>query len=368
MSVQPIKKTMRKNTYTKYLILVFVLFNVNGWGQKMSFEAIKDIIDLIPESAIKSETRIYPGDLNRDGIKDVILRFKNVNEPIENEHFHLLVGKENGKIRRYEDDIFSFDTKKGLFFDTVTISQNGDFTIQYKGRGNTVGSYRKLSFNCHIDKTWDGGSWACWILNKDEELYQHKIFAPAPQKPIVVTAENLLDYGGRHFFGNIKEHQYDAMLCAKIQDYIPDSTSEHIAYSGDLNCDDNDDIILRFQLKCEDEQQEHYYIFTGQNDGKYQLAAKNDSIYLNHSDGVVFDRVVIKNGYFSLEYSGYGNTAGSYTIITFKYSEMDKNWILHRTGSQFYHRYFTEGNDSKEFIKTSKDFGKILFKDYRDLY
>ena len=121
-------------------------------------------------------------------------------------------------------------------------------------------------------------------------------------------------------------------------------------------------LFLRFKMKGEPEYREHVYLIVGQENGGYILATKNESLELDNVDGTVFDEITIKNGYFSLEYRGYGNTSGSYEIITFKYSEQDKNWILHRLGSMLMHRY-SEG-EPVENMQTQKDFGKILFADY----
>jgi len=347
---------MEKLNFATLATILFFICHISCLGQEISIEKVKEFI---PKSAIPSETHLYKGDLNRDGIEDALLRFKEINEPIENEHFYILLGKNNGTIKMFDKDIFSFDNKNGMVFDTVTISKNGDFSVKYSGTENSYGSYRIITFRYHADEL--GNNY--WILNRDEELFQHKVFAPAPQKPIIVTKSDMRGIGGE-YFGNIKENLYDVMLRMKINNYIPDSAYEFRAYSGDLNRDNFDDIILRFKIKNESENREHFYLFIGQNNGTYKLVAKNDSLELDDVDGTVFDKIVIKNGYFSLEYRGYGNTSGSYDIITFKYSEEDKNWLLHRQGSKFVHRYFTEGEPA-ENIRTQKDFGKILFKDYR---
>jgi len=348
---------MRKMNFANYVVIILFFYCSNSClGNEISLEKVKEFL---PKSAISSEIHMYVGDLNRDGIEDVLLRFKLLNEPIENEHFYILLVKNDGTIRVYDKDIFSFDNKNGMVFDTVTISKDCDFTVNYRGKENSYGSYRKITFNYHADEI--GNHY--WILNRDEELFQHKVFAPAPQKPIVVTKKDMRGIGGE-YFSNIKENLYDVMLRMRIKNYIPDSTSECRAYSGDLNRDNFEDIILRFKIRNESETREHFHLFIGQNNGTYKLVAKNDSIELDGVDGTDFDRIVIKNGYFSLEYEGYGNTSGSYNIITFKYSEEDKDWLLHRQGSKFVHRYFTEGNPP-ENIRTQKDFGKILFKDYR---
>lgn len=349
--------TMWKLNFTNYAVtILFICCHIGCSGQKISIEKIKEFV---PESAISSEICVYLGDLNLDGIEDALLRFKLINEPIENEHFYILLGRNDGTIKLHSKDIFSFDNKNGMAFDTVTISNDCGFTVKYCGKENTIGSYRKITFKYHADKL--GNHY--WILNRDEELFQHKVFAPAPQKAIIVTQNDMRGIGGE-FFGNIKANLYDVMLRMKVKEHIPDSASECEAYSGDLNRDNFDDIILRFKFRNESETREHFHLFIGQNNGTYKLVARNDSLDLDGVDGTVFDKIVIKNGYFSIEYRGYGNTGGSYDIITFKYSEEDKNWVLHRQGSKFVHRYFTEGEPA-ENIRTQKDFGKILFEDYR---
>ncbi len=346
---------MVKLNFAKYLTtILFFCCLINCLGQGISKEKAKEFV---PKSAISSETHIYVGDLNSDGIEDALLRFKVINEPLENEHFYILLEKKDGTITIYNKDIFYFDNKDGVFFDTVTISKDSDFTVKYNGKENTFGSYRKITFKYHADEFGK----PFWILNYDEELFQHKIFAPALKKPTIVNKADMGD-NGYGYFGNIKLNMYDAMLRMKIKNYIPDSTSACQVYSGDLNRDNFDDIILRFKKENESETSEHIHLFVGQNNGTYKLATKNDFLELDNTDGTTFDKIVIKNGYFSLEYTGYGNTSGSNNIITFKYSKDDKNWLLHRQGATIVHRY-GEGKFTEN--KTQKDFGKILFKDYR---
>ena len=346
---------MKNFNYLKYVVFILSIYCLSSCRDEITIEEVKQFL---PESAISSEIRVFSGDLNRDGIEDALLRFKIENEPAENEHFYILLRRNEGSIVIDSKDIFKFNNKNGLVFDKVTISKESDFSVNYSGKGDNSGSYRKITFKYHADKA--GNDY--WILDRDEELFQHKDLSPSSPKPIVVTKSDMRDIGGE-YFGNIKEHLYDAMLLMKIKKYIPSSVSECRAYSGDLNRDQFDDIILRFKLKNEPEYRDHFYLFLGQENGIYKLAAKNDSLDFDNVDGTAFDKVVIKNGYFSLEYSGYGNTSGSYNIITFKYSKEDKNWLLHRQGSKFVHRYFTEG-ESSENITTQKDFGKILFKDF----
>ncbi len=154
------------------------------------------------------------------------------------------------------------------------------------------------------------------------------------------------------------------MLFEKIKKFIPTSlTSNDVnIFTGDLNRDDYEDLILRFKMDDESEYIEHFYILVGQKNGTYTLAAKHDAVELDNVDGTSFDNVVINNGYFSLEYTGYGNTSGSYDIVTFKYSKEDDNWVLHRQGTKLMHRY---GDGIYESMTTQKDFGKVLFENYK---
>ncbi|WP_109831439.1 hypothetical protein [Reichenbachiella versicolor] len=342
-----------------YLVSIAVLLlSLSTIGCTNNEISIEDVSEFIPELAIPSETRLFSGDLNQDKIEDAILRFKKEGDPIEKEHILIILGKNDSTLKLDEEDEFSFDNTNGMVFNSITISENSGFTIGYKGKDSNAGSYRKITFRYHSDEL--GNDY--WILNRDEELFQHDLFAPSPQDPIIATQDDMQGSGGE-YFGNIKEGLYDAMLRMKIKDYIPDSTSECKAYSGDLNRDPFEDIILRFKMKNEPEYREHVYLFLGQENGKYILAAKNDSLEYDGVDGTVFDKIVIKNGYFSLEYYGYGNTSGSYDIITFKYAKGDENWILHKHGSLLTFRHFPEG-DHKE-MRTQKDFGKVLFKDFK---
>jgi len=317
----------------------------------------KKVREFVPPTAISSETSVYSGDLNQDRLKDAVLRFKVKNESLDKVHFYILLGKNDSTLKVEEKDIFSFNNKRGVQFDTIKISKNSNFSIRYIGTGDFVGSYREITFKHHFDGKSD-----YWILSKDEELFQHKVFAPAPQKPIIAYEDDMRGIGGE-FFSNIKENLYDVMLRKRIEGNIPDSISECRAYAGDLNRDEFEDIILRFKIDNEDELQEHFHLFTGKKDGTYELSTKNDSIYLDGVDGTAFDKIVINNGYFSIEYRGYGNTGGSYEIVTFKYSEENKNWLLHRQGSKFMHRHFTDGEPS-ESMSTQQDFGHVLFKDF----
>ena len=106
-------------------------------------------------------------------------------------------------------------------------------------------------------------------------------------------------------------------------------------------------------------------VLIGEGNGKYKLAARNDNVVLCVDCGGVFgdpfEGVSIKNGVFSVEH--YGGSSWRWTkIITFKYSAVNKNWLLSRVGSDSYHT--SDPNKMKTTIKTDKNFGKVLFEKY----
>ena len=80
--------------------------------------------------------------------------------------------------------------------------------------------------------------------------------------------------------------------------------------------------------------------------------------------GDPFMGIKIKNGYFSVEH--YGGSSWRWTrIITYKYSKQDKEWFLHKDGSESFHASEPQKVETK--IKTTKDFGQIKFEEF-DIY
>jgi hypothetical protein len=161
-------------------------------------------------------------------------------------------------------------------------------------------------------------------------------------------------------------------LCSKFH---PDNYSVLKATKGNLNCDNIDDIVLVLKKDGEKDNWESdqpekrpLYLLIGQSDGSYKLAAKNDNaVYCVHCGGVMGDPFVgitIKNGYFSVEH--YGGSAWRWTrIVTFKYSDAEKTWFLHKDGGEYFHVLKEEQTETK--VKTVEDFGIVPFEQY-DLY
>ena len=142
---------------------------------------------------------------------------------------------------------------------------------------------------------------------------------------------------------------------------------------GDLNKDDlkNDVILIAHDAKAEREEEGEElkrtaYILTRTSDNKLKQEAMNEGIVMCSSCGGVFgdpyDNIVIKNGYFSLEHYGGSNWRWTH-IITFKYNEEKKNWLMHKEGGESFHT--SEPDKVEETVKTTKDFGIVAFEDYK---
>jgi hypothetical protein len=155
---------------------------------------------------------------------------------------------------------------------------------------------------------------------------------------------------------------------AALKQYIPEGFTVMDTVYGNLNKDKYKDMIMVLKNVHEDvvvDDGRPLLLFLGQADGNYILAAKNDKVVLcYHCGGVLGDpyqQIVIKDGYFSIEH--YGGSGWRWTrIITFKYSDRDKNWLLHKDGGVYYHG--AEPEKMKTTVLTNKDFGRIKFEDF----
>lgn len=139
--------------------------------------------------------------------------------------------------------------------------------------------------------------------------------------------------------------------------------------SGDLNRDTYTDLLLILKRADEndsnDDLQRPLLVFTGTAQG-LQLAARNDNVVLCKNCGGIwgdpYSRMVIKNGYFSIEH--YGGSNWRWTrIITFKYNDTEKTWYLHRDAGVSYNNGDPEGTE-EQFTTHPEDFGKLKFTAY----
>ena len=156
-----------------------------------------------------------------------------------------------------------------------------------------------------------------------------------------------------------------------IQSFIPAGYSILDSASGDMNNDKIKDLILI--LKNNNESIENNYdelirpllILHGTKNNKYTLFAKNDSVVLCSRCGGAFgdpyEGMTIKNNYFSIEH--YGGSNWRWTkIITFKYNEKLKKYILYKDAGASFH---TSAPDVQKETKTKESYwGKQLFTKY----
>lgn len=163
----------------------------------------------------------------------------------------------------------------------------------------------------------------------------------------------------------------DAPTGSTINSFIPDGYVFMDSASGDLNLDPYSDLILickkenEANLDFEDKNQRPLIILTGKEDGTYIQEARNDNTVLCFNCGGVFgdpyERTVIKNGYFTVEH--YGGSNWRWTrLITFKYDNLNKMWMLHRDGGDSYHT--GDPNNVTTEVKTTKDFGSVSLLDF----
>jgi hypothetical protein len=188
--------------------------------------------------------------------------------------------------------------------------------------------------------------------------------------PAIPTDTNLTASGTKslHHSGDVNNEV--------LSEFIPSGYSLLDSASGNLNLDSLDDMILVLKKNGEDstsDVSEHpekrpLLILTANNDGSYELAARNDNtVYCVDCGGVMGDPymdVVIRNGFFSIEH--YGGSSWRWTrIITYKYSPADKGWLLFKDGNESFHS--SDPGKVERKILTSKDFGKVEFEDF-DIY
>lgn len=165
-------------------------------------------------------------------------------------------------------------------------------------------------------------------------------------------------------------------LPSDLTKFIPDNYSVLDTASGDLNLDENPDLILVLKKNGEDTlsavvdhpEKRPLLILLRNANNELRLETKNDNtVYCIDCGGIMGDPymgITIKDGYFSVEH--YGGSAWRWTrIITYKYSKKDNQWYLHKDGSESFHATDPEKVESK--VRTTKDFGKVKFEEF-DIY
>lgn len=178
---------------------------------------------------------------------------------------------------------------------------------------------------------------------------------------------------------NIQKIDYD------YRDYlnIPDEQKIIAFAEGDLNLDNDKDLIIVTENKTQNNIDINFdnpktipkrwlYIYVSQRIKTVEGDA--DDIILKYNnivscdnflDAQSFTGVTIKNGYFSIKYSGSRFTSGIQKIVTFKYSKEKQKWFLYKKGTKTFST--DEPNNSKksmETTETKKDFGIIPIEKY----
>ena len=155
-------------------------------------------------------------------------------------------------------------------------------------------------------------------------------------------------------------------LQAKLEPYLQQGFAILNTTFGDLNNDAYIDAIV--VLKHQDEEKINkdkarpLMLFLGQVDGDFKLHKRNDKLVdcfrCGGAMGDPFQDIVIKKGYFSLEY--YGGSAWRWSkVVTFRYNKEQKDWFLHRIGEHYFNASDPEKVTKK--MKTNKDFGVLPF-------
>ena len=115
---------------------------------------------------------------------------------------------------------------------------------------------------------------------------------------------------------------------AAVRPFVPAGYQVLDVATGDLNRDAYPDKLVALDtllvdsLRRESEARRPLLLLTGQPDGTYRLAARNDNAIMCSGCGGMmgdpYQQLVIKNGYFSVEHYGGSNWRWTH-ILTFKY-------------------------------------------------
>lgn len=166
------------------------------------------------------------------------------------------------------------------------------------------------------------------------------------------------------------QRQTDGQIAQAMAKNTPEGWAIMDTMTGDLNRDEYLDMLIVLKGPHDEDRDSliprPLLVLTGNKDGTLTLEARNDNVVLCHECGGVFgdpyEGLAIKNGYFSAEH--YGGSSERWTqIITFRYNEKEKTWLLHRDAGVTY-SVFDPDMTEKEYVNHPEAFGKLKFTDY----
>lgn len=161
----------------------------------------------------------------------------------------------------------------------------------------------------------------------------------------------------------------DSAISEMLRQLIPPGWDLLDTMSGDLNKDKYLDLLLILRDPAEDslgDVARPLLVCVGDAENGFTVVARNENVVLCYDCGGVYgdpyDGLAIKNGYFSVEH--YGGSSWRWTkIITFKYNESQKTWLLHRDAGVSYN-VFDPDNEEPENVSNQEHYGKMKFADY----
>ncbi|HAN79104.1 MAG TPA: hypothetical protein DCQ31_15730 [Bacteroidales bacterium] len=171
----------------------------------------------------------------------------------------------------------------------------------------------------------------------------------------------------------VVKNQFGLAVSEHLLTFVPAGFSVFDTIPGDLNLDQYPDMVLILKndleevdsLAMDNPYERPLLLLTGQTDGTYKLAAKNNKTVMckmcGGSFGDPYTGVTIKNGRFSVEHYG-GSSWRWAKVISYLYNTEQGKWFLVRIGNDSFHS--AEPDKVETTIKTDKEFGSVLFENF----
>jgi hypothetical protein len=190
-------------------------------------------------------------------------------------------------------------------------------------------------------------------------------------------------------------HGQTAQTNDELKKFIPKGFTEETSVSGDINADGIADKILILSVDRQsydsaalskilpdtfkqNDNLRPLLLLVRQRDSSLKQIARNDFVIewsgiwvggLPDPDPFTGD-IKINNGQFSLDFQYKGGGEICTVTVTFVYSKKESNWFLNEVSndcasSSYDNEYGGYGKPTSSIKKTTKDFGKIKFTDYK---